>query len=208
MVKVYCDHPWVLQIENGAWKENCYLVYAPDGQCVVVDPGDCDEDINQEIDRLELQPLAIFCTHAHFDHVGAAAMIARKHKIPIYLHEADFTLLKYANAYKAAFGAGKPMPVTHIDQALQGGENLKFGDIDVKVHHLPGHTDGSCCFLINGMLFSGDIVFQNKVGDADRLHGSETDLSASIETLKAMKYDEVVFPGHGAPFLIKDSKWV
>lgn len=65
----------------GPLEENCYLL-KKGTQCLVVDPGDEMEKIEQALEGIEV--LGILITHAHFDHIGALSNLLEKRKVPIY----------------------------------------------------------------------------------------------------------------------------
>ena len=65
----------------------------------------------------------------------------------------------------------------------------------------PGHTKGSCCYYFedDGILISGDTLFEESIGRTDLPTGSISQLKRSIEEkLSPLPDDTVVYPGHGA----------
>ncbi len=205
--KVFAQFRNVLQIENGDWKENCYLVSSSTNRCIIIDPGSGADFIEDQIQKRNYQPVAIFCTHAHFDHVGAVAELADRFRVKTFLHEADLQTLKQANIYLAAMGISKPIVIPDIDIFPAGGDVYEFVDIKVQVIHTPGHTAGSCAFFINGKLFTGDTIFKNSFGKPDRISGNSQLLEESIDTLQRLHVGNVVFAGHGEPFILANREW-
>ena len=61
----------MLKLVVGPLQTNCYILYE-DGKCLIVDPGDEENNIIKQIEKLKLVPVAILLTHNHFDHTGAA----------------------------------------------------------------------------------------------------------------------------------------
>ena len=65
-----------------------------------------------------------------------------------------------------------------------------------KVISTPGHTNGSVCYLIDDMLFSGDTLFLECVGRTDFPTGDRNQMVASVKKLFALDGDYSVYPGH------------
>ena len=60
----------------------------------------------------------------------------------------------------------------------------------------PGHTDGSACFIVNNMLFTGDTLFLESVGRTDFISGNRDDLVESVKKLFSLNGEYLVYPGH------------
>ena len=80
----------------------------------------------------------------------------------------------------------------------------------LEVIHTPGHTSGSVCFYLQihpeiRYLFSGDTIFEGTVGRTD-LGGCMEDMRASVEKIKTLPDDTVIFPGHGAKTTVSREK--
>ncbi|MFI3307932.1 MAG: MBL fold metallo-hydrolase [Mycoplasmatota bacterium] len=67
-------------IKVGYLQTNCYIL-KKDSNCIVVDPGDNYELILENLKNLNL--LAVFITHNHFDHVGALEQLKKKFEVPV-----------------------------------------------------------------------------------------------------------------------------
>ncbi|MGH2553435.1 MAG: rhodanese-like domain-containing protein, partial [Chitinophagaceae bacterium] len=94
------------------------------------------------------------------------------------------------------------------------GEEIKVGDLTLKILHTPGHTMESTCYLLkneNGKdigLFSGDTLFIGDVGRPDLAQKLVTDLTQEklagylYESLRKkimpLADDIIVYPAHGA----------
>jgi glyoxylase-like metal-dependent hydrolase (beta-lactamase superfamily II) len=91
-------------------------------------------------------------------------------------------------------------PVEKPDILLKDGDILETGGLKFKVLHTPGHSRGSICLLGEGVLFSGDTLFNGGVGRTDlaRWGGDYNAIIKSIKTkLLALDDDITVYPGHG-----------
>ncbi len=77
----------VVQIPNGAFLENCYLVIDGDArQCVIVDPGEDAGLILGQVAATDARPVAVWLTHAHLDHVLGVGRVAAETGAPVFLH--------------------------------------------------------------------------------------------------------------------------
>ena len=70
-------------------------------------------------------------------------------------------------------------------------------DIAFTVLHTPGHTPGSLSYYTDGLLFSGDTLFQGSIGRTD-LPGGDYDLEMEsiVDRLLTLPDDTIVLPGH------------
>jgi glyoxylase-like metal-dependent hydrolase (beta-lactamase superfamily II) len=204
----------------GAIATNCWIVpiAAPDGlsgECAVIDPGDEAPRIIARIKALKLYPRYILLTHGHFDHVAAlpelVSALARDPAFAgrpapeIVVHRDDAAYLgpdSYAvhcRCFSAAAGNSayidqlwKPIPAP--TRLLDEGD--KAGPFTVL--HTPGHTPGSVCFFLeqDGLLFSGDTLFQGGEGRTDLPGGDYQTIVKSLKRLLTLDSGTAVFPGH------------
>ncbi len=80
---------------------------------------------------------------------------------------------------------------------LKDGDTIPIGDGTLKVLHTPGHTAGSCCYLGEEVLFTGDTLMAGSAGRTDFPTGNWAALSRSLHRLAEIPGDRKVFPGHG-----------
>ncbi len=183
----------------GPVQENCYLVRrdSADG-AVIVDPGDEAPKLLAAIDALGVTLDAILLTHCHFDHIGAVAPVARATGAPVYCPQIEVPVLQDIMAYVPWPGFG-PFESWDPEHTVQGGETLTVAGIDFEVLFTPGHSPGHVTYAARdeGVLLSGDVLFQGSVGRTD-LPGGDTDtLLRSIgELLDAFDDETTVYPGH------------
>ena len=84
------------------------------------------------------------------------------------------------------------------DVIISDGDEIKFGNISMKVITTPGHTKGGVCYLAENDLFSGDTLFLRSVGRCDFPGGDKKELERSIrEKIYTLDDDIIVHPGHG-----------
>lgn len=167
------------------------------GRAFVVDPGADAERIIAAAEAEGAKIEWVLLTHAHFDHIGAAAALQRE-GARIILHRDDVKLIKSFQNLSVLAG----VKVEHFtpDVTVAGGETLDVAGVSVKVIHTPGHTAGSVCYVAGDVIFSGDTLFALSYGRTDFPTGSFAQLKNSVvNKLFALEGDYKVLPGHEGP---------
>ena len=181
---------------------NCYIVETGSGEAVVIDPADSGEEILSAAENAGLRIRKILLTHGHFDHTGAAAFVKEHTGAPICIHKADNELLSDAVKALAFFCPGKPFISCEADEFFENGDPVTQGNVTFTVLHTPGHTAGSVCFLCkdeNGrnIMFAGDTIFKDSIGRSDGYSGDPRVQMQSLEKIKELTEDYIIYPGHG-----------
>lgn len=183
----------------GSLGTNCYFVCNGDTmETVVVDPGADAAKIVARIEQKQYHPVAVFLTHAHFDHMMAAREICDRYGIRLCMYEEETELAGDPDANLSTSFMG-PYYVD-ADETFKDNQTVTIAGFDIKVLHTPGHTKGSCCFYLEeeNILLSGDTLFCQSVGRSDFPTGSTAQLLRSIgERLFTLPDDTAVYPGHG-----------
>lgn len=184
-------------ITVGPLEENCWLLADRDsGRAVLVDPGDEADRILEAVDATGCTLEAIWLTHAHVDHVGAVAPIARARGVPVLVHPADKMFYDGAAAMGLRYGMRiDPLPAP--GGSLQEGDTLELGANTFTVWHLPGHAPGHVAFIGAGLCLSGDVLFAGSIGRTDLPLCDPRAMHASLQRLATLPADVRVFPGHG-----------
>ncbi len=187
----------VERLTVGAFQMNCYIVSEPESRkAMIVDPGG---DANKIIAALgERKPIGVLLTHAHFDHMGAADELCSRFGIPLYVHEADADKLDDPMA-NVSIGFGESLAVKTKPVAFADGAKLDIGSEALTVMHTPGHSAGSCCFLLpdGAGVLCGDTLFEHGYGRTDFADGSMYDMKNSLRKLLHLTPKMPAYPGHG-----------
>ena len=177
---------------------NCSLVWDPESlEAIVVDPGDDFPKIQKAIETANLKVKFVVHTHAHFDHIGASQEVHEFTKAPLLLHPGDQFLWENVTMQGKFFHLNlKPLP--RWSENLEDDREFSIGRYQLKTLFTPGHTPGSCCFVLEDILFAGDTLFRGSVGRTDLWGGDFDLLSKSIkERLYRLDEDTQVICGHG-----------
>ena len=180
----------------GPLQENCYLVRREGSdRALLIDPGDEAQKLLAVMEDLETEPEAILLTHTHFDHIGAVAPVARATGAPVYCPRAELAVLADPTKFFGAmFG---PVEGWEAEQPIDGGQRLQLAGFDVDVIATPGHSPGHLTFVVDGALFSGDVLFQGSIGRTDLPGGDHETLMESIAALLERFDDDTRgHPGH------------
>jgi hydroxyacylglutathione hydrolase len=205
---------------------NCSILGDPEtGEAMVVDPGDEVERILEILRRHNLKVRSIVSTHTHIDHVGGLARLHRATGAPVLIHESDLELYHHLDVQAQWLGIPTP-ELVRIQDFVKEGDALRWGGLEARVLHTPGHTPGSICLVVDQAagsgdrgaaqstagsysvdraaasaaprLISGDTLFQGSIGRTDLWGGSFPQIIRSIrEKLIVLPEDMAVYPGHG-----------
>jgi glyoxylase-like metal-dependent hydrolase (beta-lactamase superfamily II) len=182
--------------------QNCSLVWCKkSGKGAVIDPGGDLERILAAVERENVTLEKILLTHAHIDHAGGTAELARVRQLPIEgPHRGDQFWIDGLPEQARMFGV--PGCDTFVpDRWLDEGDRVQVGEeIDFEVRHCPGHTPGHVVFFsrADGLAFVGDVLFAGSIGRTDFPGGDYRTLINSIRNKLFPLGDAVRFvPGHG-----------
>jgi hydroxyacylglutathione hydrolase len=202
---------------------NTFLVADGEGgPAFFVDAGGPVTPLIEAADRLGLEPTHVLLTHHHFDHVSDVGELqARWPKLEVLISERERELLAEAAAAGGGGGAGET-PISTTMGAIEAGQMLCFGALEVRPLRTPGHTAGMLSFVVGErsdgeaparatrsgapgglagsglVVFTGDTLFKDSVGGVKAPgHTTYTDLRDSIMgTLMELPADTVIYPGH------------
>lgn len=140
---------------------------------IIVDPGEA-APVESALRAKSLKPRAVFITHHHRDHTGAAGVLAERFGIPVHgpAREAERV----------------------VTEPLREGDRVRAAGLEFSVIEIPGHTLGHIAFFGHGALFCGDTLFS--AGCGRLFEGTAEQMADSLAKLAALAGDTNVFCGH------------
>lgn len=191
----------VLIVPVTAFQQNCSVIWCTETlQGAVIDPGGDLDEILAGVQEQRVQLTKILLTHAHIDHAGATAELARRFRLPVEgPHEGDRYWIEQLPAQARNFGFAQ-VETFEPDRWLQEGDTVQVGHETLEVHHCPGHTPGHVVFFSRSaqVCFVGDVLFAGSIGRTDFPGGDYATLIDSITRRLWPLGNEVTFvPGHG-----------
>lgn len=181
----------VEQIYTGCLAQGAYYIES-NGEVAIVDPLREIKPYLEKAEKDNAKIKFVLETHFHADFVSGHVDLAK------------------ASGAQIVFGPNaQPSFEAHI---ATDGEELKLGNVTIKVLHTPGHTMESTTYLLldeNGKehaIFSGDTLFIGDVGRPDLAVKSDLTEEQLAEHLfdslrnkiMTLQDDVVVYPAHGA----------
>ncbi len=173
-----------------------YLIGSRDtGEAVVVDPA---WDVDGLLDAAEADGMKVvgaLATHYHPDHVGGDMFGLEVQGIARFLERTGGRV--HVQKEEMPW-VGRATGVAEKElSAVQGGESLRLGDVEITFLHTPGHSPGSQCFLVRGRLVAGDTLFLQGCGRLDLPGADPAAMYQSLTgPLAQLPGDTVLYPGH------------
>ena len=184
---------------------NCYLI-STGKSAIVIDPGYKSIEAQDFLKNNKDKERLILITHAHFDHIGDAERLRRECDVKIAIGEFDNPALSDNVINEGARFDILTEPFS-ADILIKDQDEISVGDIKIKAFHTEGHTIGGMCFLINNILFSGDILFYRGFGNTCFHGGNRRKIFESLTMIfNSFPYDTVVYPGHGPKTTVGNEK--
>ena len=172
--------------------QTSYLL-VEDNEAILIDCGFDIEVLTEYLSQNNIKLLGVFLTHGHFDHALAAAELLNS-GIKIYASEhsdrittTGYDLGRFLRTKFTRFSA---------TNKLKDGDIVEIGSFSVKAYYTPGHTVDGMCYLINGVLFSGDTLLSGSYGRVDLPTASTSDMKDSIRRLFTFDIKLPVCSGH------------
>ncbi len=191
----------VHQLTFNPFAENTYLL-EDKGKVVIIDPGMYgqaeEKRMKTYLEINELEPMALWLTHAHLDHIFGLNWLVAEYGLDIFLHPEDAPIYEHAVPTAMQYGLSmQPLPKAKYELNLS---TLRFGENEIEVFHTPGHSPGGVSFYSKNdkIAIVGDALFQGSIGRTDLPGGDYQTLIDAIKSkLLTLPDDTSVYSGHG-----------
>ncbi len=190
----------LLCFEAGLMRSNNYLLINEDlGEALLIDCGGTGEEVVLAAGQNGVRIAAVLLTHGHADHIEGVERVVKQFCCPAYLHRFDAQYPKRPECNLSSRIYMRQLSYEIDPVAVEDGTVLEEAGIFVEVIHTPGHTQGSVCYRVGDLLFTGDTLFRDSVGgDFPPFGNLETEIESIRTRLFTIGEDLVCYPGHGA----------
>lgn len=162
---------------------NSFIIANEKGEAVAVDMGVSPSECISFLERYSLTLKKIFLTHGHYSCSFGAAGVAEATGAEIYIHISDAAklydpekaMMEYDTRYADYWCYQKFLEnnqETREDilflledfhpcrnyNTVSDGDVIDFSGIPVRVIHTPGHSAGSCVYIIGDYIFTGETI--------------------------------------------------
>lgn len=183
----------------GQLENNMYLVIDENTKkAVLIDASALIPEITDTVKAYGADVEYILLTHGHFDHIMGLNELKKALNAKAAICHDDLIISDNINEFTRLFGGLCESVPPVYEKFVKDGDIINAGDMQIKVIHTPGHTEGGVCYLIEDKLFSGDTLFKGSVGRTDLFGGNFQELLDSVKNI-LFKLDDntTVYPGHG-----------
>jgi len=141
-----------------------YLIGGSEPIMIDAGAGNSYNRLVKNIESLGFDPqklAAIIVTHAHIDHIGALSQFHEEFGTKLIAHELDSDAIETGKGTGAEFYGLSYRPCKVDLKLSKPEESLRFGEQELHIVHIPGHTPGSIAIYLDmsgkRVLFGQDI---------------------------------------------------
>ena len=204
---------YIKSFQFNFFQENTFLLYDETGEAVIIDCGCCrkeeEDELSSFINENKLTVKHLLCTHLHLDHIFGNGFVHRTYGLNPEAHQADEEQIPSPNEQGKRFGLPFQVEEVPIKKHLTNNEVIRFGNNELKVITVPGHSPGSVVFYNEkeGFLIAGDAIFAGSIGRTDLWGGNMEVLIAALKNkILTLPDDTIIYPGHGPSTTVIDEK--
>jgi len=174
--------PEVVQIEVGLLQNFCEILYCPETRAAaIVDPAWEVDRLLREAERLQLKVELALITHTHEDHIEGVGELVEKTGAAVVVNPREAERVR---------GAARTL-LDAVD-----GRDVAIGRRGVRALETRGHTVGGTCYLADGFIVTGDVLFVSGCGRTDFAGGDTAEMWQSLQRLMRLPEETRVYPGH------------
>jgi glyoxylase-like metal-dependent hydrolase (beta-lactamase superfamily II) len=190
------------------FSENTYII-SSDKDALIVDPGASLNQIQNYVDKNNLNVVGVLLTHGHFDHILFLNEVVKLYDPVVYIHESERDFLFDPNLNLSSTMKRRiRMNQKENIKTITHGDKITINNETIYAHHTPGHTRGGICYQYQNFLFSGDTLFKGTIGRTDLPTSSMKEMKESIKYIIHTFHDNtIVYPGHGHFTTIVNEKY-
>ncbi len=174
--------PEVIQMEVGLLQNFCEILYCPEThEAAIVDPAWEVDRLLNEAGRRGLKVTTVLITHTHNDHIEGVGQVVEKTGATVVVNPRE--------------AAAVSAPGRKMLDAVDGRE-IAIGKRGLRALETPGHTVGGTCYLADGYVVTGDVLFVGGCGRTDFTGGDSAAMWKSLQRLTRLPEQTRVYPGH------------
>lgn len=189
----------VWRVTSGEFSSNSYFCEVQeDGGGFLIDTGLDGEAIDTALQEHGLHPLAVYCTHGHFDHVGSASYFQKKYSCKVFVPKADEKVMKSCNFMLMAMKINCRVTLPDATMVVSDYATNIAGK-PLRYLPAPGHTPGSCIIEFGSAWFTGDTIYSRGVG-LSSLPGEDHGVlkQTILRYWSTLTREITIYPGHGS----------
>ena len=178
----------------GGYEVKGYVVH-DSGEAILIDTAYNPAVMIQYLQQNHLRLTAICLTHGHSDHADGVEQLLDYGRVPVYLGEADESLLSWS-------------PPRNLLVSARNGDTMSVGSLTIRFMATPGHTPGGMCYRLERntapLCFVGDTLFAGSIGRSNPATLYPTHLKSVREHVLRLPADTALFPGHGPATTVEE----
>jgi metallo-beta-lactamase class B len=198
----------------GTYDLACYLITSPTGYILINTGLAASADlIKKNIEALGFKWSDIkilTTTQAHYDHVGALASLKKLTGAKMYADSKDAPVLEDGGRSDYEMHSrGMTFEPVKVDRELNDRDVIELGDVKMTMIHHPGHTKGSCSFILDVkdgnktyrvlIVNMPTIVTDRKLSEIAEYPEIAKDIAYTLASLKNQEFD-IYLSSHASQF--------
>jgi glyoxylase-like metal-dependent hydrolase (beta-lactamase superfamily II) len=151
---------------------------------LIIDPGSMDEPVLDFIEDNGYILKGVLLTHNHANHADGLRSLKR--------------IYGYAEIYSA-----NSEIMNYKTNVVRDGDIINIGPFRIEAVSVPGHSIDSMVYIIDNLLFTGDVLSAGLTGKTDSAYSMIRQITAIQNKIFTLRGNYVVLPGHGPPTTLR-----